>query len=147
MCDAVSALQLYIEVGDLVDAVDAEDAVHNHLKLANRVYRKVNGADGDAVDVLGLERRHCQVQLVGDAVDKVAHKVVAVDTLHTNLDGVEEVRILSKGSRYDGVAILRRKADDFGAVTLVEYGLAVAVVVADNLIFGQWVAERTARVW
>ena len=74
----------------LVDTIDMRDAAHNHLKLADRVHRKVDGADGYAVDILGGERRHSEVELIGDTVDKVAHKVVAVDALDAYAHRVEE---------------------------------------------------------
>ena len=129
----------------LVDAVDMRDAAHNHLKLADRVHRKVDGADGYTVDILGLERRHRELQLVGDAVDKVAHKVVAVDALDANPNRVEEVGILVECCRDYGVAILRGEAYDLGAVALMQRSLVI-LEVSDNLILGQWVTQRTAFV-
>ena len=109
------------------------------------MHRKVDGADGYAVDILGLERRHRKLQLVGNAVDKVAHKVVAVDALDANPNGVEEVGVFVERCRDYGIAILRREAYDLGAVALMQRSLVI-LEVSDNLILGQWVTQRTAFV-
>ena len=42
-----------MQVVDIVDAVNLQDAVHHHLKLANGVNREVDGTYCNAVDVLG----------------------------------------------------------------------------------------------
>ena len=129
----------------LVNTIYAGDALHGGLQLAERVYREVDVAYRYAVDILRRERRHREVELIRDAVDKVAHKVVAVDALDANPNRVEEVGILVECCRDYGVAILRGEAYDLGAVALMQRSLVI-LKVSDNLILGQWVTQRTAFV-
>ena len=121
---------------NLVDTIDSLDAVYHPLQLAYGLHHKLDVTDGYAVDILGCQGCHRKMQLVGNAVDKVNHKVVAVDTLHANLHGIEEGRVSIKRCRHDRVAILRSKADDIWTVALMQDGITIALYKSYNLILG-----------
>ena len=84
------------------------------------------------------------MELIGYAVDKIAHKVIAVNTLDAYAHGVEERGVLIEVYAGDGVAILRCHADGDVAVALVECCCAIALLKADDLITWQWMTLLAA---
>ena len=130
----------------LVDTIYAGDALHGGLQLAERVYREVDVAYRYAVDILRRERRHREVELIRDAIYKVAHKVVAVDALHADANGVEEDLVLLEVHRRDRVAMLRGEAYRRRAVALMKHNRALGILEANDLVTRERQAVRATLI-
>ena len=85
---------LYINPLHLIDAVYGSNAVHCCLEFVHRVDGEVDGADSDIVGSLGTEADHRQMELLRNALNKIAEKMISIYGSDTYAHWIEAGRIL-----------------------------------------------------
>ena len=104
----------------------------DHLQFTVGMDAKLDGAVHNEVHGHRMQALDRESKLVGDAVDDVAQKMIAVDGFHMDGDRVENVYLFLELHGYDAVSKLRCHSNGIGAVTLMNTDAAVCLLESDN---------------
>jgi hypothetical protein len=86
------------------------------------------------------------MELLCDAVHKVAQEVVTVNGTDTDADRIETLTFLFEIDRYDGVTLLGRKTDGGSTVAFMDLNRAIRILEADDFVSRKRMTVRASDV-
>ena len=137
---------LFIEVADLINVRDAEDAAHHGAQFHIVMYEEIDSCRYNLILCHGVQVVDAKMQFVGYAVNDIAEQMLAVNGLQCDGGRVEYVALRLVVNSDDAVAVSCGKAYGFRTVAAVHSDTIIIVLEAYDLFAWYWVTTRTSAV-